>query len=311
MKLLSVIEEVILEQQSLNLKGKTIAPGISAKHSSSTPENNNPHALYEVLGIATIIIPYIGPLLSSGFGLLDAELYYKEGDTKTAALVGAFALLPGFGAVVSKIPGVKQLGVKGMSLLASKISKGKKITSSLEILVINEINRYKDLVKSALENHIKPLIKKIGTKPVGLIKRGVAELFKEYPQLSKIGTPEQYSKYLNTVFPESEAKDIVYHGTNHTFDTFKGYFTSFIDNKDFAEMWAKDRWSFRGQGTPKVYSAKVNINTNKMSSGSINKYGNEGVVTGYEYRVVGDENILMLGSKKDLDGFKNFVLGNK
>jgi hypothetical protein len=34
MKLLSVIEEVILEQQSLNLKGKTIAPGISAKHSS-------------------------------------------------------------------------------------------------------------------------------------------------------------------------------------------------------------------------------------------------------------------------------------
>ena len=34
MKLLSVIEGVILEQQSLNLKGKTIAPGISAKHSS-------------------------------------------------------------------------------------------------------------------------------------------------------------------------------------------------------------------------------------------------------------------------------------
>jgi len=35
MKLLSVIKEMVLiEQQSLNLKGKTIAPGISAKHSS-------------------------------------------------------------------------------------------------------------------------------------------------------------------------------------------------------------------------------------------------------------------------------------
>lgn len=310
MKLLSVIEEAILEQQSLNLKGKTIAPGISAKHSSSTPENN-PHAVYEALGIATIFIPYIGPLISAGFGLKDAELYYREGDVKTASLIVALTLLPGISVIALKIPGIKQLGTKGMSNLGSKISNGEKITDPLELAVVNGINNNEELVKSSLKTELKPITKNVARKSTGIIKNGVNDLFQEYPELSKIGTPEQYSKYLDTVFPESEAKDIVYHGTNHSFDTFKGYFTSFIDNKEFAEMWAKDRTAFRGQGTPRVYSAKVNIDTNKMSSGSINKYNNEGAVTGHEYRVVGEENILMLGSKKDMDGFKKFVLGNK
>ena len=301
---------VLIEQQSLNLKGKTIAPGISAKHSSATPENN-PHAIYEVLGIATILIPYIGPLISAGFGLADAELYYKEGDTKTASLIVALTLLPGISVIVLKIPGIKQLGVKGMSSLGSKISKGEKITDPLELAVVNGINNNKELVKNSLETQLKPITKNAVRKSTGIIKNGVSGVFQDYPELSKIGTLEQYSKYLDTVFPESEAKDIVYHGTNHSFDTFKGYFTSFIDNKEFAEMWAKDRMAFRGEGTPRIYSAKVNIDTNKMSSGSINKYNNEGMVTGNEYRVVGDENILMLGSKKDIDGFREFVLKNK
>lgn len=41
----------------------------------------------------------------------------------------------------------------------------------------------------------------------------VQDLFKDNPILGKIGTPEQYREYLNTIFPNSKIKDIVYHSS--------------------------------------------------------------------------------------------------
>lgn len=46
------------------------------------------------------------------------------------------------------------------------------------------------------------------------IKEGVDFVFEQHPALAGIGTKEQYSEYLDTIFPESKVKDIVYHGTN-------------------------------------------------------------------------------------------------
>jgi hypothetical protein len=54
-----------------------------------------------------------------------------------------------------------------------------------------------------------------------LIKPGVEKLFDSNPELASIGTQEQYSQYLDTIFPESKLKDIVYHGTEKDFDSFK------------------------------------------------------------------------------------------
>ena len=42
----------------------------------------------------------------------------------------------------------------------------------------------------------------------------IQDLFTDNPILAKIGTPKQYAEYLNTIFPSSNVKDIVYHGTN-------------------------------------------------------------------------------------------------
>ncbi len=53
------------------------------------------------------------------------------------------------------------------------------------------------------------------------VKGGVDFVFEQHPELSQIGTKEEYSRYLNTVFPESKIKDILYHGTNaEKIDTF-------------------------------------------------------------------------------------------
>lgn len=46
------------------------------------------------------------------------------------------------------------------------------------------------------------------------IKPGVSEIFNESPELANIGTQQQYSQYLNTIFPDSKVKEIVYHKTS-------------------------------------------------------------------------------------------------
>jgi hypothetical protein len=61
---------------------------------------------------------------------------------------------------------------------------------------------------------------KATTQQQGSVKEGVSELFESNPELAAIGTPEQYSQYLNTVFPDSKVKDIVYHGTHTKFNKF-------------------------------------------------------------------------------------------
>jgi len=53
------------------------------------------------------------------------------------------------------------------------------------------------------------------------VKDGVEDLFKQNSELSKIGDKQQYSNYLNSIFPSSKVKDILYHGTTSgKFDEF-------------------------------------------------------------------------------------------
>jgi hypothetical protein len=109
------------------------------------------HEVNMVLGIGAFFIPFVGPAISSGIGLMDAAQYYNEGDTKMAGMVGMFSLLPGVGSIVSKIPGVKTLGAKGMSELAKKLTLGTKITNPTEIEVVSKMAKYKDLIKAEME----------------------------------------------------------------------------------------------------------------------------------------------------------------
>jgi hypothetical protein len=113
--------------------------------------NMDPHTRNMILSIGALLIPYVGPALSTGIELYDAKMYYDEGDTKSAGLSIMFALIPVIGPLAKKIPGVKQLGSKGMSLLAEKISKGLKITNPQEIMVMKGIARNKTLVQGELK----------------------------------------------------------------------------------------------------------------------------------------------------------------
>ena len=74
------------------------------------------------------------------------------------------------------------------------------------------------------------------------VKEGVDFVFEQSPELSSIGTKEQYSQYLDQIFPNSVVKDIVYHGSPVKFDNFK---------KEFADV------AMKIQGSGWVYLSKL------------------------------------------------------
>jgi hypothetical protein len=69
------------------------------------------------------------------------------------------------------------------------------------------------------------------------VKPGVEELFDSNPELASVGTPQQYSQYLDSIFPDSQIKDIVYHGTKQKFEKFGTKYGFFTSSKATAESY--------------------------------------------------------------------------
>lgn len=113
----------------------------------------DPHTLMTVLAIGTVFIPVVGPFISAGIGLADAAMYYKEGDKTSAGVTAAFSMIP----FIGKIPGVKELGSKGMALLGSKLAKGIKVFSPAETKILNTIKQNESVIKQGLESASKKL----------------------------------------------------------------------------------------------------------------------------------------------------------
>ncbi len=53
------------------------------------------------------------------------------------------------------------------------------------------------------------------------MNKSVHDVFNVKPELANIGTPEQYIKYLQTIFPDSKVKDVVWHGTKKPLENNK------------------------------------------------------------------------------------------
>jgi hypothetical protein len=136
-------------------KPETVRPAVEKQKEFF--KSIDPHTAALILGIATAFIPVVGPFISAGIGLYDAKTYYDEGDTKTAGMVAMFSLLPGVGSLISKIPGIKQLGAKGMAALAPKITKGGSQLTKLESEVVQGISENSALIQQELNTYVKNL----------------------------------------------------------------------------------------------------------------------------------------------------------
>jgi len=99
------------------------------------------HTELAILQIATAFIPEAGIYVSAGIGLIDAGIYYNEGDKTMAAVTAALAAIP----LASQIPGVKEVGKRVMSAIIGKIIAGVKLTNT-ELQAVKVIGANKDLI---------------------------------------------------------------------------------------------------------------------------------------------------------------------
>jgi len=153
------LEERLLSEQSFGY-----GPGGGMKLSQASEVSKamvdyykeNPHLVHQVMQLGALVIPVVGPFISAGVGLADAATYVKEGKNAEAGVTAFFSLLPGIGSLVTKIPGVKQLGQKGMQALASKLLTRAPL-SAVEQGVVTGINLNKELVKQETNNLVKSM----------------------------------------------------------------------------------------------------------------------------------------------------------
>ncbi len=200
----SNIIESFIQEQDLGLKGNTLSPKYAPpKEFGKSNPGGDVHTMNLVLGIATAFIPYVGPFISAGIGMADAKLYWDEGDKTSASLAAVFSLLPGVGGVVTKIPGIKALGKKGMDKLASKIIKGEKTLTPMEFEVTKQIGKESKLVKGEVKK-VFDLERKTIKAPKAARDYGIVKIsdnlelvtkprFKEYvAQVKSLKNPEDF-----------------------------------------------------------------------------------------------------------------------
>src|SRR5574343_1294158 len=97
------------------------------------------------------------------------------------------------------------------ALLKAKISIWQENNGLDNFPTIDQLEERKNILydKMSIEEKIQGKAKQIFEKDN--IKVGVDSIFKENPELLTIGTQEQYSQYLDTIFPDSKLKDIFSH----------------------------------------------------------------------------------------------------
>lgn len=161
----------------------------------------------------------------------------------------------------------------------------------------------------------------------------VIEIYKENSNFLKIGTIEQYSQYLKTIFPNSKIKDIVY-SCKKSISGFDGVFYN-TDSFKFAKL-----FSTPGNITTNILNVKnygkshsINRNTLKVDNNTdaiiaqedfsksylfnlikkgygYNKIKNieQIILTSRIYIVFNKEQIYTLGGKQDFVGFEKYLL---
>ena len=169
MKILITEEQYLSLTEQLDIQGKsTILEFITLGGPFIDPtivRELDTHTKMTILEISTAFIPFVGPFISAGIGLADAALYYKEGDKKTAGLVGMFSIIPGIGGLAAKM-GLKNVSTKILANIGKKISKGGKL-SEYEVKVAKKVAKHRKL----LQDEINKLAK--SNKNVKLAKQNV------------------------------------------------------------------------------------------------------------------------------------------
>lgn len=186
---------VITESQFKRLVSEQV-PGLTQSYDYQKPaaikaagdqavkmvKNLTPHDIMFIAGAAaSILIPFPGGVaVAALIGALDAYQYKLEKNNKMAGMTLMLSALPLIGGVVSKIPGVKQLGTKGMVLLADKLEKGITTLAPQESVIAAAIRDNLPFVEREYQAWVKQTADALAKKGVGKVKTNVASTAYNY-----------------------------------------------------------------------------------------------------------------------------------
>lgn len=165
--------KIIISESQFNTLNEQVllGAGLGLMRPTAKVVTKYPHEFNAVASIATSFIPVVGPFISAGIGILDASMYYKEGDKTSAAISGLFSLIP----FIGKIPGVKDAVPAVWKTIASKVSSAAKLTpfeaelvkqiagnaSSIQTLIVSASQKLSSVSKELAR--LKPVfVKKYG-----------------------------------------------------------------------------------------------------------------------------------------------------
>jgi hypothetical protein len=141
-------------------------------------------------------------------------------------------------------------------------------------------------------------------------------VFKDSPELAAIGTKAQYMQYLSTIFPDSKVKDIVYHQGKEDFEKFD--LSKSTESPVIYFSYYKPTTSIFGDKTKSLilnfknpFIEKDSLQYDSLEQTYKDKFVEEGydaIITPNEIGVAFEpEQIHILGTKQDIEGFKEFV----
>jgi hypothetical protein len=129
------------------------------------------HDIMFAASIAVLLVPIPGvnvalsAALSAGIAGADAAMYWAEGDRHSAMTMAASMLMPGMGKLIQKIPGIKQLGAKGMRSLFRKLIQSKQgakvVFSKIEQGIIKLLPQNKKLIQSEFAQKAGKIVNKV------------------------------------------------------------------------------------------------------------------------------------------------------
>lgn len=167
-----VIGSYTPDNGTIHDKGPAVVQGVK-----NYVKNLTPHDVMTMTALAAgILIPFPGGLaVASLIGALDAYQYKLEKNNRMAGLTLMMAALPGVISVANRIPGVKQLGTKGMVLLADKLEKGIVALAPEESIVAAAIRDNLPFVEREYQAWVKKTADTLAKKGVGKVQSNVAK----------------------------------------------------------------------------------------------------------------------------------------
>lgn len=154
--------------------------------------------------------------------------------------------------------------------------------------------------------NLSPLSNESSSNPENKTKEGVDFVFEQNPELASLGTKEQYSEYINHIFPDSNRKEIFKHVSSYKNPTDNFIFPKFPNGENGVIYFSLGDYYYPGMKTFAVLNIKKTAHLGydiiTITSREKEKYQKAGYDSASARQ--------LLGFTEDFKGIDSFILNN-